>query len=218
MTSSWWQWLKVKTHKELIQKEFRCEMGLMVDQTKPGRYGTTNDCNTARHFFKDPSHATNIPGLSKMLISTCAVILQTLSYDHTQNLEAFDQHVKQASECTWSLWCMEQKSHKSSLQTSSQYANYQKRHTSHCTYKWKHNGTAIWRSSLEYWKYFFWHADEYKLHSLSSGVNGTTHYKLKTFTHKQTQWISKHMLQLISLISSLGQNRVQRQWGENDIQ
>jgi hypothetical protein len=98
MASSWWQWLKVKTHKELIQKEFRCEMDLMVDQAKPGRYGTTNYCNMTRHFFKNPLHATNIPGLSKMLISTCAVILQTLSYGHTGNLEAFDQHDKQASE------------------------------------------------------------------------------------------------------------------------
>jgi len=86
----------------------------MVDQAKPGRYGTTNDCNTARHFFKDPSYATNITGLSKMLISTCAVIIQTLSHGHTESLEAFDQYIKEkaihlvkkvpsvlyASECT----------------------------------------------------------------------------------------------------------------------
>lgn len=50
----------------------------------------------ARHFFKDPSHTTNI-GLSEMLISTCAVILQTLSHGHTGNLEAFDQYVKETA-------------------------------------------------------------------------------------------------------------------------
>jgi hypothetical protein len=72
-------------------------MGLMVDQVKPGKYGTTNYCNMARHFFKDPSHATNITGLSEMLISTCAVILQNLSHGHTGNLEAFDQYVKETA-------------------------------------------------------------------------------------------------------------------------
>jgi hypothetical protein len=72
-------------------------MGLMVDQAKPGRYGTTNYCNMARHFFKDPSHSTNITGLSEMLISTCAVILQTLSHGHTGNLEAFNQYVKETA-------------------------------------------------------------------------------------------------------------------------
>lgn len=80
----------------------------MVDQAKPGRYGTTNDCNTARHFFKDPSHTNNITGLSEMLISTCAVILQTLPHGYTGNLEAFNQYVTvkkvplvlHASECT----------------------------------------------------------------------------------------------------------------------
>jgi translation initiation factor 2B subunit (eIF-2B alpha/beta/delta family) len=71
----------------------------MVDHARPARYGTTNYCNTARHYFKDPSHATNITGLSEMLISTCAVILQTLSHGHTGNLEAFDQYVKETANC-----------------------------------------------------------------------------------------------------------------------
>jgi hypothetical protein len=48
---------KVKKCKELIQKKFRSEMGLLVDQAKPGGCRTTNDGNTAGRFFKNPSLA-----------------------------------------------------------------------------------------------------------------------------------------------------------------
>jgi hypothetical protein len=41
-------------------------MDLLVDQAKPGGCGTTNDGNTARRFFKDPSHSANITGISKI--------------------------------------------------------------------------------------------------------------------------------------------------------
>jgi hypothetical protein len=72
-------------------------MGLLVDRAKPGGCGTTNDGNTARHFFKDPSHSTKITGISEMLIRRCAVILQTVSSSHTINLEAFDQYAKETA-------------------------------------------------------------------------------------------------------------------------
>jgi hypothetical protein len=72
-------------------------MGLLADQAKPGGCGTTNDGNTARRFFKDPSHSASITGISEMLIRRCAVILQTVSSGHTINLEAFDQYAKETA-------------------------------------------------------------------------------------------------------------------------
>jgi hypothetical protein len=89
---------KVKKHEELIQKKFRSEMGPLVEQAKPGGCGTTDDGNMARRFFKNPSHSTNITGLSEVLISRCAVILQALLNGHTKNLEEFDQYAKERAD------------------------------------------------------------------------------------------------------------------------
>jgi hypothetical protein len=69
-------------------------MVLHIDQAKPCGCRTTNDGNMMRHFFKDPLHSASITALKKMLISRCAVILQTLSSGHTVNPEAFDPYAK----------------------------------------------------------------------------------------------------------------------------
>ena len=51
---------KKKTRKEFIQRKFRSEISLLLDQPEPGGCGTTNDGPMSRRFFKDPSHsATN---------------------------------------------------------------------------------------------------------------------------------------------------------------
>ena len=75
---------KVKKRKALIQKKFSSEISLLVGQAKPGGCGTINDGNTARRFFKVPSHSVNITGLSEMLIRRCAVILRTVSSGHNK--------------------------------------------------------------------------------------------------------------------------------------
>lgn len=41
---------KTQTRTNNIKKGFRLQMGLIIDQPKPG-FGTTNDENTARRFF-----------------------------------------------------------------------------------------------------------------------------------------------------------------------
>jgi hypothetical protein len=79
----------------LIQEKFRSGTGLLVDQAKPGGCGTSNGSNMMRCFFMDPSHSTSIAGLSKKLISRCAVILQIVSSSHAINLEAFDHYAKE---------------------------------------------------------------------------------------------------------------------------
>jgi len=44
----------LKEKKKEKQTKFRQEMGLLIDQPRPGGSGTTNDGNTARRFFSNP--------------------------------------------------------------------------------------------------------------------------------------------------------------------
>lgn len=61
--------------KKLIQNKFRDKIGLIVDVPKSG-YGTTNDGNTARRFFANPSLSAEITEIDEDLITRCAVILK----------------------------------------------------------------------------------------------------------------------------------------------
>lgn len=67
--------------KKKIQVEFRRQMGLNVDIVKQGT-GTSNDGNTARRFFDNPSITANITGLNENLIRKFAIILQALAAGH----------------------------------------------------------------------------------------------------------------------------------------
>lgn len=42
----------IENRKKIIQKEFRLQLGLIVDQSKPG-FGISNNGNTARRFFEN---------------------------------------------------------------------------------------------------------------------------------------------------------------------
>lgn len=69
---------KIIARKILIQKEFKSQLELLVDHSKPG-YGSINDDNTARRFFENSSMSTSITGLDVNLINRFHVILQTSS-------------------------------------------------------------------------------------------------------------------------------------------
>ena len=64
----------VKARKALIQKGFRLRLGLIVDQPKPG-FGSSNDGNTARRFFKDPNTSASITLVNQDLIERFHVTL-----------------------------------------------------------------------------------------------------------------------------------------------
>lgn len=83
---------EVKERKISIQRRFKQEMGLIVDMPKPG-FGSTNDGNTARKFFKNPEKSANITGLDKNLIHKFSIILQTLSSDFEINIHEFEKYV-----------------------------------------------------------------------------------------------------------------------------
>lgn len=62
--------------KEAIIKKFKT-IGLIIDKVKPG-FGTSNDGNTARRFFKDCKTTAEITGLDEALIQRLSVILKVM--------------------------------------------------------------------------------------------------------------------------------------------
>lgn len=79
-----------KKKQEIISK-FREETGLLIDTVKQGS-GNTNDGNTARRFFKNPTKAAEITKVNEELITRFAYILQVISCGYkidTNNFRAY---------------------------------------------------------------------------------------------------------------------------------
>lgn len=81
----------MKQRKLDIQNGFKEEMGLIVDRPKPG-FGSTNDGNTARRFFKNSQKSAEITGLDENLIKRFSVILQVLSSGYDINTDEFKKY------------------------------------------------------------------------------------------------------------------------------
>lgn len=86
-----------KTRKELTQNEFFVVTGLMIDIVKQG-FGTTNDGNTARRFFKDYERSSEITGVNSDLIKRFAVILQAISSGRNVDIERFRMYCRETAE------------------------------------------------------------------------------------------------------------------------
>ena len=71
-----------------IQLDFKTKMGLIVDKIKPG-YGSTNDENTARTFFKNVEISSEITGINPNLIKNFSLILRILSSGSRINISKF---------------------------------------------------------------------------------------------------------------------------------
>lgn len=80
----------VNTRKRNIQKGFRLQLGLIVDQPKQG-FGSTNDGNTARRFFENSTISSSITGVDLDLIKRFHVILQVISCGHDIHLTKFQE-------------------------------------------------------------------------------------------------------------------------------
>lgn len=76
----------MKHRKEEVKKRFYSEIGLLVNIVKPG-YDTSNDGNTARRFFQNPSLSTTITGVDEVLIKRFAVLLETISSVDTKLMQ-----------------------------------------------------------------------------------------------------------------------------------
>ena len=82
----------VEETKLRIQKEFREEMGLIIDVPKHGA-GNSNDENTARRFFRDPELTSEITGVDVRLIKRFNTILQVLSCGRKIDAVKYESYV-----------------------------------------------------------------------------------------------------------------------------
>ena len=80
----------VGERKRELQREFRLQLGLIVDKPKPG-FGSSNDGNTARRFFANFQVSAKITGIDETLIKRFYVILQVISSGYDINLELFEK-------------------------------------------------------------------------------------------------------------------------------
>jgi len=79
--------------KRNIQEQFRRRLGLLIDVVKQG-VGTSNDGNTARRFFENPSVTAEITGLDAIIIRKFSILLQAISSNEEINPEKFDDFAK----------------------------------------------------------------------------------------------------------------------------
>lgn len=83
--------IAAKTNKALkknIQKGFRQQLGLLVDQPKQ-EYGNTNDGNTARRFFENSMISASITGVDETLIH---VILQVITCGFEIDVPKYEEY------------------------------------------------------------------------------------------------------------------------------
>lgn len=80
---------RLAERKELIQKQFRERLGLIVDKPRSGGSGTSNDGNTARKFFLNSTISSEITGINKDVIDRCCHLLQCLSSGYKINSDKF---------------------------------------------------------------------------------------------------------------------------------
>ncbi|XP_025419316.1 uncharacterized protein LOC112689694 [Sipha flava] len=83
---------KFLSRKKMIQEKFKTIMGLKVDYVRSGGEGTSNDGNTSRRFFDDPSIAAEITGIKESLIIRCATILKAMSSGYEINKKIFSEY------------------------------------------------------------------------------------------------------------------------------
>lgn len=105
---------KVAERKKTIQEMFRDRMGLLVDAVKAG-YGTSNDGNTARRFFENPSESAAITGIDETLIKDFAILLQAICSGYEIDENAFSNHAARTLERYMNLYpwyCMPVTVHK----------------------------------------------------------------------------------------------------------
>jgi hypothetical protein len=78
----------VGKNKKRIQKAFRDELSLIIDRPKPG-FGSTNDGNTARTFFRHKDISSKITGVDEELIERLYVIMQAVASGYQIDVSKF---------------------------------------------------------------------------------------------------------------------------------
>lgn len=77
--------------KQHIQKQFKDKLGLLVDFVKQG-WGSSNDGNTARRFFKNDEISAEITDIDRTLIKRFHIILQVISSPYKIDANKFQKY------------------------------------------------------------------------------------------------------------------------------
>ena len=94
----------VSERKKQVQRRFREEMSLVVDQPKAGGSGTTNDGNTARRAFQDVDKLGDVTDVDKELLQRFAVILTALSSCSPIDVEKYAQYAMETAQLFVTLY------------------------------------------------------------------------------------------------------------------
>jgi hypothetical protein len=86
---------KISQKQKSVQKQFKTQLGLVVDKARPGSFGSTNTGNVARRAFANPVTTAAICGISPVLVSNLATIWRTLASGLEINSEAFGKFCRQ---------------------------------------------------------------------------------------------------------------------------
>ena len=82
----------LESRKELIQRRFREQLGLIIDLQKPV-YVITNDGNTAGRFFENSTISSSITGVNEILIQRFHVILEVIPCSFEIDVQKFQYFV-----------------------------------------------------------------------------------------------------------------------------
>lgn len=93
----------VESRKTEIVHKLRQELGILVDQPKPG-YGSTNTGNTARIFFENHKKSAEVTGLDENLIHRFYIILQTISSGYEIDVNKFHEYTMETARKYVSLY------------------------------------------------------------------------------------------------------------------
>lgn len=95
---------KMEARKYEIIDKLRQELGIIVDQPKPG-YGSTNTGNTARIFFENYKKSAEVTGLDENIIYRFYIILQTISSGYEIDVRKFNEYTLETANKYVSLYC-----------------------------------------------------------------------------------------------------------------
>ena len=86
-----------ETRKALIQSAFERQTGLRIDYVKAG-VGNTNDGNTARRFFANPTLSAQLTGFDEEILKRLSVVLEVISSYKKVDSKAFHTYAMRTYE------------------------------------------------------------------------------------------------------------------------
>ena len=89
--------------KRRIQTEFKDRVGIIVDVVKQG-VGTTNNGNTSRRFFANPSITAEITQVDETLIKRLAVVLEVICRNFAIDADKFNTFSQETARLAISLY------------------------------------------------------------------------------------------------------------------